>query len=329
MENYIEYIKNQVEEHIRNVPIEVNTAIGDDEGNNYKYKERNEKIFDDFLENQDFEIEKDIKKEKIKLCFLIDKIANKYNLGNIGKNSRRQIIETLFIPDENGNILCFDCSNCIDCYKCVNCNKCEQCSLCINSNNMFDCKCLIGCNEGVGNNYCINCIKCDQCDKCEDCKDCSELGTCVKCNECVRIYDCIDCFKCINDCCNCKGCRYCSDCVNCNDCFECINCKNCQDCKNCKNCYKCRESSNLCSGIEWYRSFIDCLKVDKMTWLHIYGAESWKEDEEERLDVRYGEDKLIPSERDCKGKYCELCNNKLKRQKIIMKIRRRLKNGEM
>ena len=137
MENYIEYIKNQVEEHIRNVPIEVNTAIGDDEGNNYKYKERNEKIFDDFLENQDFEIEKDIKKEKIKLCFLIDKIANKYNLGNIGKNSRRQIIETLFIPDENGNILCFDCSNCIDCYKCVNCNKCEQCSLCINSNNMF------------------------------------------------------------------------------------------------------------------------------------------------------------------------------------------------
>ena len=94
----------------------------------------------------------DLLYEKSKMTMYIENIGRKIN-SNFGNFIKKHIVDYVYSPDGDGNILCYDCDNCSDCYKCVECVDCEKCIDCIN---------------------CINCYECIDCRQCIDCETCEE-----------------------------------------------------------------------------------------------------------------------------------------------------------
>ena len=109
-------------------------------------------------------VKKDLVYEKSKMTMYIENLGRKIN-SNFGNFIKKHIVDYVYSPDGDGNILCYDCDNCSDCYKCVDCVDCRQCKNC------FNLKECVGCEKCID---CINCNDCIDCRQCIDCVDCEE-----------------------------------------------------------------------------------------------------------------------------------------------------------
>ena len=106
----------------------------------------------DELYDENKNMKNDLVYEKSKMTMYIENIGKKIN-SNFANFIKKHILDYIYSPDTNGNILCYDCDNCSDCYKCEECVDCEKCIDCIN---------------------CINCYECIDCRQCIDCETCEE-----------------------------------------------------------------------------------------------------------------------------------------------------------
>ena len=97
-------------------------------------------------------VKKDLVYEKSKMTMYIENIGRKIN-SNFSNFIKKHIVDYVYSPDEDGNILCYDCEKCRNCYKCVECVECVECEKCID---------------------CINCYECTDCRQCIDCETCEE-----------------------------------------------------------------------------------------------------------------------------------------------------------
>ena len=186
----------------------------------------------DFEDRYREKVKKDLVYEKSKMTMYIENIGR-----NINSNFRlyfpnfikKHIVDYVYSPDKDGNVLCYDCDNCSDCYKCVECVDCIDVFNSVKTTKSYTSYFNIECDGSAYLFFCRGCVDCGQ--KGEwDLASCSLfLKDCRNCKDCFNLKECVECEKCID----CINCEYCVKCENCIKCIDCIDCRQCEDCRDC------------------------------------------------------------------------------------------------
>ena len=184
--------------------------------------------------------ERDLVYEKSKMTMYIENIGKKIN-SNLGNFIKKHIVDYIYFPDEEGNILCYDCDYCSRCYKCVDCVDC------------VDVYNSIKAEYGSRGSFNIDCISFDSLYISKKCEDSGEK-TDEDLASCSILLD---------------GCRYCKDCFNLKDCVECENCIDCIDCEDCIYCKDCKRCEQQ-EGVVRNEDYNDGLRQTKVTSLYCY-----------------------------------------------------------
>ena len=170
----------------------------------------------------------DLVYEKSKMTMYIENIGKKIN-SNFGNFIKKHIVDYVYSPDGDGNILCYDCDNCSDCYKCVECVDCIDVFNSVKTTKSYTSYFNIECDGSAYLFFSRGSVDCGQ--KGEwDLASCSLfLKDCRNCKNCFNLKECVECENCID----CISCEYCVRCENCIKCIDCIDCRQCEDCRDC------------------------------------------------------------------------------------------------
>ena len=152
-------------------------------------------------------VKKDLVYEKSKMTMYIENIGRKIN-SNFGNFIKKHILDYVYSPDTDGNILCYDCDNCIACYKCVDCSYCDDTYNSIRTKYADMCSFNIDCTHMTYTHISKNCENCGNIHEGDDDKDLLMgrmlLDSCKACNKwCINLKNCVEYENCIN-CINCE-----------------------------------------------------------------------------------------------------------------------------
>ena len=172
-------------------------------------------------------VKKDLVYEKSKMTMYIENLGRKIN-SNFGNFIKKHIVDYVYSPDGDGNILCYDCDNCSDCYKCVECVDCIDVFNSFRGTKNYSCYFNIECDGSAYLFFSRGCVDCGH-DNEWDLASCSLfLKDCRNCKNCFNLIECVECEECI-DCINCEDCEKSKRLVDCNYCEVCKDCKRCSE----------------------------------------------------------------------------------------------------
>ena len=170
----------------------------------------------------------DLVYEKSKMTMYIENSGRKIT-SYFPNFIKKHIVNYVFSPDEDGNVLCYDCDNCSDCYKCVDCVDCIDVFNSVKTTKSYTSYFNIECDGSAYLFFSRGSVDCGQ--KGEwDLASCSLfLKDCRNCKNCFNLKECVECENCID----CISCEYCVRCENCIKCQDCIDCRQCEDSRDC------------------------------------------------------------------------------------------------
>ena len=120
------------------------------------YRVRNFNEFYDERKN----MKNDLVYEKSKMTMYIENIGKTVN-SYFTNFIKKHIVDYIYSPDKDGNILCYDCDNCFRCYKCVDCVDCDVIYNSIRTKSTDISSFMIDCVDCYNTHISKNCENCE------------------------------------------------------------------------------------------------------------------------------------------------------------------------